>query len=873
MRRQSIFSFLKKADIYAYKPEMLYNGEDAYQSRYGGLVTLFVCLMILSSAALTVWRYFQKTAPFTNVSTEFVANPEGFIINPDTLAIAFGIQTSAAEHYIDPMIYSVEISYKKQFKVVTNGTVNTTVERTNLQLITCDKVDYLDPSLFKNLQLTKMYCIQNFTAINGSMVLTGDWDSDLYGRIDLNVRRCTNTSTRVCKSVDEIDKIFNGGYLAVNYIRKVPNPSDYYNPVSFTPAVFFTPLSSIYTRYVYMYMEDNIIRTDGSLIGYLPPDELKYNSVAEFKTDITKFADKGKDYPTFLVSMVIRMNQVKNIMDRRYKNIYDYLAEFGGLVQVITVVGILLTWKLSKMLMFLDLAHTYLRREEVYLSVVKASPVSATPDEEFKGKKIHIPLVNMSSTAHPEAEIEDKNTFIQTKDQPFKTAGITPHPIKGKTDAKNFAHHSSVTTNQLEIIDVEKIALTAEGKPQQKQPRPFQSEIVMNMSIDPKTAQNSKNQSILKPAIKNQSKAVADEGGKQTVRDSTIKTCDLKSKSVQAKWNGDYSKTARPAMQTTGYNNGRGETSDINLITGNNTYSKFDIHTNIQLDLESRTDPPKFRNNETQEVEKFKESTKSPKILAKKQKSINNDKNTNIQKEVLFMDQEINLHPAIISNTSPKLITNDHTFRSFKSLADQSYNTNKVELGRNEQAKKQLEKINALDIFSKAFFPCCKKKSRITSILNTVEIELYGKCDLLTLIGLVEDMDKLKRLVFTPQQKLLFDIIPSGKLKYDPFEKSFVVSKDAYNENVWQDSTNPELHNKDGGQAVPESLALDVLKDGTPKARAHQAAIATALESLSKKKNKSVLDKNLIHSLGFLFHESRQAPNNSTNNLPPISYD
>jgi len=144
---------------------------------------------------------------------------------------------------------------------------------------------------------------------------------------------------------------------------------------------------------------------------------------------------------------------------------------------------------------------------------------------------------------------------------------------------------------------------------------------------------------------------------------------------------------------------------------------------------------------------------------------------------------------------------------------------------RFETIQSQLDKINCFKIFIKGFMPCCARKSRINSVVDLVENQVYSKYDLMRIIETIDEFDKLKHFLLTADQLMLFDLIPTSKLKYSQESKSFSLAND---------------HRR--GKFSKEEGFLS-----------HKQKLEAAFTAIKSKQTKSEFDRNLIRSLGFLF--------------------
>src|SRR3990167_3533970 len=366
--------FLEKIDRYGYIPQLMYGGDTACKSQFGGFLTFGAGLCYVFLVCFTVYRYFERKSPSTSLNRVFRQDPEGFSITETSMPFAFGIQNPNYEHFIDETVYKVDAFYTESIKTVgKDGTLSTEYKKTKLNLIPCSQVG-LDPTYFSNLELKSMFCLENYASKKLDLKISGRFESNYFSRIDIAFKRCKGAG---CKSNTEIDKLLRDSYFAINYKDRVAELTQFESPVNQFPTSIFTSCSTDYLKYLHMYMADNTIITDSSLVGYMELDRIRFPSTGTYKTDFSSLVRSGEDYPDVFLNLVLRMDPIENIYNRKYNNIYNYLAEFGGLTQVIILSVFLLTFRFHYVYLNFDLAKKYLESNKLYhyaLSVFLGKP-------------------------------------------------------------------------------------------------------------------------------------------------------------------------------------------------------------------------------------------------------------------------------------------------------------------------------------------------------------------------------------------------------------------------------------------------------------------------------------------------------------------
>ena len=699
---------LKKIDVFGYVPEILYNGESGFSSNYGGVVTLIVVFAYCLTMSFGLWRYFQRDSPETNVNRVYISDPVGFNVTIDSLPIAFGQQDVDGLHFIDPTVYTVTATYNRFVKYTKNGKIETDYGSYNISLTECSNLN-LEKGMFKNLELENMWCFKDYTAQGVPLELTGVWESDVYGFINIRLNRCTGVG---CKTPKEIDDIIESGYFAANYINRETRTSHYENPVEKYPTSFFTTTSSFYRKSMQMRMANNELTTGNTLMSYLAPKTEEFCSVASLNTELTKFeSDVTKKTPIYY-DLVIRMDPLKNVTKRQYLTLYDYIADFGGLAQVITIIGLALTFRTKKHQLCVDLAKQICYREQKYQEVLSAHKDNKG-DEEYS--------MTQKSRAHPVIKVQSNK------------AGSKGHP--GKTDNHKSQASTSHIKNQAEIYGVDK---ARQQKPRDDTRGRRRSEVTDNMDVP------------------------EDDGGAQQVRHAMLYTPPMLAKSKQTpivkKKHGAYQEASKDEK-------------------------KIEVQMAANIDL-----------------------IKTPENLS------HSDDNA---KPACSSDYQITKGTRPVVEDYIKSSTVNH----------------RGEQNRYTDMKAKLKQINGWMVFLYSYFPCLTKKTNTTAVVEMVEKEVFGRYDLLKILDLYEEMKKFRFLLMTPDQRLLFDLIPSTKL--------------ALNNNTMKKTFTLTSHiNQTNRQTEGETASSDY------------SSVLTAYQRILQQDSHSEMDRNLLRNLGFLYGQA-----------------
>ena len=648
-------SWLRKADLYGQAPTFLYNGDLACKSRFGGLISILVIVAYALCVVFTIWRYFEKSSSETNINTVFVHDPAGFTITKDTFPFAFGLQDSTATHFIDSQIYTVEATYKYFKRKTVNGTIVLDVREVPLNLIPCSQAE-LSVSEFNNVDLSNMFCLEEFVKANNSLRILGVYESENWGFIELKFFRCSSD----CKTSSEIDEKLAQGFFAINYMDRTVKSNNYSNPVEVYPTSYFTATSTSFSKTVTLRFQDQEIFTHSSIIGYMEPSNLKFTNVKSFVSDINKISSTTPISGFFMIQL--RMDQLKVQINRKYHLVYQYLAEFGGMIQVVALSALILTYRLSKTHLTIDLLKTLFKQNSPLdiLALDSSGCIGLERDPiDDPNPKTEIPLKFSKilpkgvATRSPSSRIKSSSNI--SKEPENFTPGFKNVTKKRVFDTLQYRRESQdqpeVSTQRMRLSDLQKE--------------------VSELS-SPKAEVNSQNIWVSNPerprAITESKQSSELEGWECPNLQRTI------SEQEPEDWNLSY----HPS-------NGLGD-------------NRQDYHADVQI----------------------------------------------IRKEAEIAEKQV-------ISSKQEFLSKTQREDAFGSLL---YTTTYL--------KKKIESLSTCDRIKYSLFPYCMKETDIGDLFDFAHSHIEAKFDMTGLLKIIQNFEKLLQVIFTPEQRLLFDLMPTG---------------------------------------------------------------------------------------------------------------
>jgi hypothetical protein len=308
------------------------------------LTSKVICVFLL------VLQFTTRHSSETNINTLFRRNPVGFNLTKETLPFAFGLQFRNASHFIDESVYTAHVNYVTIRKFMLNGELSAEKSSVPLELITCDKAG-LDLQFFQNLETSKMYCLKDLVSQSRSIQITGVFESDFYGYLDVQINRCAGDA---CRSEADMQAILDSSYFAINYVNFAIKSSNFSTPFDKYPTSYYTSTSTQFTKYIQMRMTDQEIRTDSSILGLGFFKTERFTSTDQFYNDLAKINSASGAPASRMLSMLVRMNQMLIVTSRSYKSLFQFIAELGGIFQVLSLMAFLITYRYAASNLLLD---------------------------------------------------------------------------------------------------------------------------------------------------------------------------------------------------------------------------------------------------------------------------------------------------------------------------------------------------------------------------------------------------------------------------------------------------------------------------------------------------------------------------------------
>jgi hypothetical protein len=750
---------------FAYRPSL--GGKSHFSPALGACCTIIIWVLSTLFSAYLLFKYLKVDNPIINVTKQIISD-DGVVLNAKSHPLIFGLYRPADNIFLnDQSMFSLEAELvSSNIEVVGGGKIGRVYSQV-LPMSYCSQEMDNSGHYGAKINLNDVFCLSGSGGAQPK-VWRREGNNELQvTNIKVTVRRCQAGQNQACQSDQAIDSYLQDAKLWIGY-------ADYTTSIH---GINAGALESSNGQSVLSSLQHSLSTKDTQCMEL----SLSKATLIEHKYFLPGFGSNTQRFllprlasssscsaPTtgapVLAAVSLELDRHQTVFTSTpARTVLEYIAILGGLVFVLSSVSSYFIHKIKKINLFMDLADKIIDKEEFYQMIINDNNYQAESKMDIIGKS------------------------------------SPPDSPRGRKSRK-FSKPIDIDTSESKKLDPGKpIVRRANYEPKPSRinpptPMPFDGPIIVKSPF--KTASNIFTIEVLDPTHKdyiymeNQFRPqtsntksterekpyvfIPDEGqDRQIVRDSNIGAVDISRKSSSSRIN---------------------------------TENKLQKSLNILQDIS--VPPP-----ETLDKKIPPTSVDLDEMIKKKEDSP--------QTSFVKLDdhqKEQHSEYSRVDNASMKESQDlvSHSNRLFKM---------RTEIKRYERLQNLQKDFSKARATTGAFISSKLHRQRLTPLLETVESELSAAYDLYKIMEIMEDLDKLKNLLLTKEQLLLFDLLPSTKLRYEDTGHSCSVEKDYLRLS-----------------STPAHNYVEMRKD----ARA-------AYRKISSNHSKSEIDKNLIKAFGFIF--------------------
>ncbi|EAR88540.1 transmembrane protein, putative (macronuclear) [Tetrahymena thermophila SB210] len=332
---------MKQLDLFGSQILFRFNREPAHYTRFGSIFTIAIVSIVALRLILIISSVVQRTNPVVIYQERQVDSPKLFTINQNTFQMAFGMQDSNFNQFIDEQVYNITVTNVHKTTMVdpTTGKPTDNYITTQVPITRCSLANFPDQDnlhYYQQIDYTNMYCFP----LNFDLQIEGDFNAETFQFININIQKCSQN----CKPDDYIQNKLGYSFFSMQFSDIIVDPTQKTNPFKHYSRDTFFSTSLQMPKEVDFYMRNNYVQSD---YGWITSDIETVNfpsfSYAEQNVYPSSFQD-------FFFQLVFRFEKQKeNLYTRKYQNLNDIISQIGGFTQSLLAIGFIICSRLSQL--------------------------------------------------------------------------------------------------------------------------------------------------------------------------------------------------------------------------------------------------------------------------------------------------------------------------------------------------------------------------------------------------------------------------------------------------------------------------------------------------------------------------------------------
>ena len=329
---------IRSLDYFGQPVQITFDRQRKYNTIVGGLLSLTMYIFTTVVSIKGGQSLFFKVQPKTSFQSLAMTDSPLLNLKDNNMTYIALILDKNKTVFNDPSYFSIEI-YKNEI-IRKNGSE----QYNNFHLPKYDCGNYYDYFVkegfeedYKSTQLSLGTC---FDIYSKEYIIGGNSIKDYFSNILFRVQRCVNGTDIgvICKPDEKITEKLKGSYFQLFYIDKNIELESFREPFKKYFAKYFILLDPSATKTVDIYYKVVNISTDAGVI-FEEEDNFTYDILFDYFTEqIDTSASSAK-----VLDFYINSSNNMQFYSRYYQKFQDIAASVGGLMQLMTVFGALIT--------------------------------------------------------------------------------------------------------------------------------------------------------------------------------------------------------------------------------------------------------------------------------------------------------------------------------------------------------------------------------------------------------------------------------------------------------------------------------------------------------------------------------------------------
>jgi len=323
-------SCLKGIDMMGKEFKFKIDGEKAFNTQLGGIITIFKLFAFL----ILVWYfgqdiYLREQPSLLIMNTMEDEYPKRYV-DSKAFNFAIRIEDSYANSVNDPSIFTFDLIYQ-ELEAGENG-VFKAPKTTIIDMEDCSIKHFDNETLY-------FYKLYNYKCVVTNYTIGGSWGASFVKVPQFFIRRCSNITEQKynikCKTNAEIKQLYPNLYFDTYIQKNLVNPSHYAHPIQQTFEYSYKEIqlgnkNTIKEKVIY---SDSKLNTD---TGFIFEDISTINFLEYESMDITE-SPYQLDLGPSVASVEFYVSRNVRLYSRAYKKISRVLAEVGGIMSIASI--------------------------------------------------------------------------------------------------------------------------------------------------------------------------------------------------------------------------------------------------------------------------------------------------------------------------------------------------------------------------------------------------------------------------------------------------------------------------------------------------------------------------------------------------------
>lgn len=369
----------------------------SYKSTFGGIISLLVMICIISGGSFFCLEFLNRKSfsLITNIVDDFAVNYEKFENVPFLIRLSgdYGKKFPKDYYFIDP---------EKTFFDQKVSSAHTTYP---LGIKQCDISMFESRmELFKDIQDLESYFCFDFK--DESFDLIGTYGkSPVFTYLLMFIRPCHLTPTPgvVCPDKEAVDKALSVAYVD---LITIDHKVDHNSAIPYKETIYKAriPVSNTIYKRIWISYQLSDYKTDAGFL-FESFNEVKFHTVSGYNIDL----DIRSNYPFVLMTLI---NTEKKISyERSYMKAQTVLANVGGIIKGLTMIGFILNYPISNNLHNLEMINAVYNNVTLSAeyNIKDESVINKLDPEDRKKLSILSPSKNLYNPKTPQNQTLNEN--------------------------------------------------------------------------------------------------------------------------------------------------------------------------------------------------------------------------------------------------------------------------------------------------------------------------------------------------------------------------------------------------------------------------------------------------------------------------------